>query len=221
MKPKKSNISISLILILVVAAYAVTMLIISLIPTKSTLNAVDDTAGVAEDSQVIIDVLDNDTDNDIATVTVDAYTQGANGSVYLISTDKTLRYTPRPGFFGTDTFTYTLKNAAGETKTATVTVTILSVNDLPQAEHDSASVTKNSSSLIDVLDNDEDADADETLVITVVNDPTHGTAVVEDGKVRYTPDTDFVGTDIFWYTISDGNGGTSEARITVTVVQGE
>jgi hypothetical protein len=220
MKPKK-KIGISFILILVVAVYAMAMLIISLIPSRSTLNAVGDEAVVAEDSQIVVNVLDNDTDNDKTTLTIDSYTQGANGSVLLISTDKTLRYTPRPGYFGTDTFTYTIKNADGETKTATVTVTIVSVNDLPQAEHDSASVTKNSSALIDVLANDEDADSADVLSITLVNEPTHGTAVIEDGKVRYTPDTDFVGTDIFYYTMSDGNGGTSEARITVTVVAGE
>lgn len=220
MKPKK-KIGISFLLILVVAAYAVTMLIISVIPTNSTLNAVDDVAVVAEDSQVTINVLANDADNDKATLTIDSYTQGANGSVFLVTADKTLRYTPRPSFFGTDTFTYTIKNAAGETKTATVTVTVLSVNDLPQAEHDSASVTKNSSVLIDVLANDEDPDATDVLVISSVNAPTHGSAVIENGKVRYTPNADFVGTDIFWYTISDGNGGTSEARITVTVVSGE
>lgn len=220
MKPKK-KIGISFILILVVAAYAVSMLIISLIPSRSSLNAVNDEAVVAEDSQIVVKVLDNDTDNDKTTLTIDSYTQGANGSVFLISSDKTLRYTPRPGYFGSDTFTYTIKNAAGETKTATVTVTIVSVNDLPLAEHDSASVTKNSSVLIDVLANDEDDDSADVLSITVVNDPTHGTAVIENGKVRYTPDADFVGTDIFYYTISDGNGGTSEARITVTVVAGE
>jgi hypothetical protein len=220
MKPKK-KIGISFILILVVAAYAVSMLIISLVPSRSSLNAVNDEAVVAEDSQIVVKVLDNDTDNDKTTLTIDSYTQGANGSVFLISSDKTLRYTPRPGYFGSDTFTYTIKNAAGETKTATVTVTIVSVNDLPLAEHDSASVTKNSSVLIDVLANDEDDDSADVLSITVVNDPTHGTAVIENGKVRYTPDADFVGTDIFYYTISDGNGGTSEARITVTVVAGE
>ena len=103
MKPKK-KIGISFILILVVAAYAMAMLIISLIPSRSTLNAVGDEAVVAEDSQIVVNVLDNDTDNDKTTLTIDSYTQGANGSVFLISTDKTLRYTPRPGYFGTDTF---------------------------------------------------------------------------------------------------------------------
>jgi hypothetical protein len=220
MKPKK-KIGISFILILVVSAYALTMLLISVIPTKSTLNAVNDVAVVAEDSQITINVLENDTDNDKTTLAIDSYTQGANGSVFLVTADKTLRYTPRPGFFGTDTFTYTIKNSAGETKTATVSVTIVSVNDLPQAEHDSASVTKNSSVLIDVLANDEDPDSADVLVITSVNTPTHGIAVIENGKIRYTPNADFVGTDIFYYMISDGNGGTSEARITVTVVLGD
>jgi len=220
MKPKK-KIGISMILIIIVAMYAIAMTVISLIPEKSTLAAVNDTAVVAEDSQIVVQVLGNDLDTNLATVTIDGYTQGTNGSVFLIAADKTLRYTPRSGFFGTDTFTYTIKNTLGDTKTATVTVTVVSVNDLPTAEHDVASVTKNSSVSIDVLDNDIDPDTADVLVITSVNDPTHGTAVITNGQVVYTPDTDFVGVDIFTYFISDGNGGVSQAEIRVTVIATE
>ncbi len=210
-----------MILIIIVAMYAIAMTVISLIPEKSTLAAVNDTAVVAEDSQIVVQVLGNDLDTNLATVTIDGYTQGTNGSVFLIAADKTLRYTPRSGFFGTDTFTYTIKNTLGDTKTATVTVTVVSVNDLPTAEHDVASVTKNSSVSIDVLDNDIDPDTADVLVITSVNDPTHGTAVITNGQVVYTPDTDFVGVDIFTYFISDGNGGVSQAEIRVTVIATE
>ena len=78
--------------------------------------------------------------------------------------------------------------------------------------------------MIDVLANDNDGpDTGETLTVTVVGNPPNGTAAIittpgpDFGKVSYTPDADFFGTDTFTYTISDGNGGTDTATVTVTV----
>ncbi len=70
---------------------------------------------------------------------------------------------------------------------------------------------------IPVLGNDTDVDGD-TLVLTGATDPAHGSvAAFADGTVVYTPDPDFHGTDSFNYTISDGNGGTDTATVTITV----
>ncbi len=44
-----------------------------------------------------------------------------------------------------------------------------------------------------------------------------GTVTIAAGKVLYTPKANFFGTDTFTYTISDGNGGTSKATVTVMV----
>ncbi|MCK7486884.1 MAG: hypothetical protein MZU97_16320 [Bacillus subtilis] len=63
MKPK-NKIGISMILIIIVAMYAIAMTVISLIPEKSTLAAVNDTAVVAEDSQIVVQVLGNDLDTE-------------------------------------------------------------------------------------------------------------------------------------------------------------
>ncbi|MCB9297815.1 MAG: cadherin-like domain-containing protein [Lewinellaceae bacterium] len=62
--------------------------------------------------------------------------------------------------------------------------------------------------------------------ITVVTQPTNGTAVVDDNgtptdptddTVDYTPDPDFNGTDTFTYEICDSNGDCDQAVATVTV----
>ena len=42
-------------------------------------------------------------------------------------------------------------------------------------------------------------------------------AAVLANALRYTPATDFTGTDVFSYTISDGNGGTDDAQVGVDV----
>ncbi len=84
--------------------------------------AVADNATTPEDTPVTIDVLNNDSDIDGDTLTVDSVTQGINGSV--TNNGGNVTYTPAPGFNGTDSFTYTISDGNGGTDTATVTVTI-------------------------------------------------------------------------------------------------
>lgn len=92
-------------------------------------------------------------------------------------------------------------------------------NSPPVAYDDSASTAIGTAVTIDVLGNDEDAD-DDPLTISGVSDPANGTATTDGAVVTYTSDADFVGTDAFTYTISDGNGGTASATVTVTVNPG-
>ncbi|NQV56338.1 MAG: tandem-95 repeat protein, partial [Rhodospirillales bacterium] len=48
--------------------------------------------------------------------------------------------------------------------------------------------------------------------------PAHGTVVINaDGTVTYTPDANYSGSDSFTYTISDGQGGTASATVSLTV----
>lgn len=65
---------------------------------------------------------------------------------------------------------------------------------------------------IDVLANDSDDGAPMALTISSVSNPTHGTATMVGNQIRYTPDTGFYGTEVFSYTITDG-----EFRVTASV----
>ncbi|WP_225409013.1 Ig-like domain-containing protein [Stigmatella hybrida] len=68
-------------------------------------------------------VLDNDTDPDTGdTLTVIEVTQPENGEVRL--ENGVVRYYPKPGFVGTDTFTYTVSDGKGGTDVVTVTVNV-------------------------------------------------------------------------------------------------
>jgi VCBS repeat-containing protein len=84
--------------------------------------AVNDSAITNEDTPVIIDVLNNDSDVDGDTLTVDSVTQGTNGPV--INNGGNVTYTPALGFNGTDSFNYTVSDGNGGTDTATVTVNV-------------------------------------------------------------------------------------------------
>jgi hypothetical protein len=73
------------------------------------------------------------------------------------------------------------------------------------------------SNAIAVLGNDSDPDGD-TITVTAVGSPTHGSAISSAGGVDYTPAAGYLGDDSFTYTISDGHGGNATATVHVTVV---
>src|SRR5436305_4537931 len=179
-------------------------------------DAVDDTATVMEDSGAnAIAVLANDTDSNSDPLTITAVTQGAHGAVTFSAAS--VSYTPSPNFFGTDTFTYTIDDGHSATDTATVTVTVLNIEDPPNAADDSATILEDSgANTIAVLANDSDVDGD-ALAVIAVTQGAHGNVSFSATSVSYTPAHDFFGSDSFTYTISDGNGGTASATVHVTV----
>ncbi|TWT70923.1 Ig-like domain-containing protein [Crateriforma conspicua] len=189
-------------------------------PVNDEPIANDDTASGDEDTAIVIDVLGNDAAgpaNETEAIEVTAVTDGANGTT-SINANGTITYIPNTDFNGTDSFTYTISD--GElTATATVNVTVNTVNDPPVAVDDTASVDEDSSVVISVLDNDDDGATNEsdTLSITAVGTPSNGTAIDNgDGTITYTPAADFFGSDSFTYTITDGTD-TDTATVTVTV----
>ncbi|MFP4345981.1 MAG: Ig-like domain-containing protein [Anaerolineales bacterium] len=176
----------------------------------------DDAFTVDEDSvDNVLDVLDGDSDADDDTLTVHAVGDPAHGTAS--DNDSDVLYTPDPDFYGIDVFTYTVADGHGSFDTATVTVTVSSVNDPPVADDDAFTVAEDSTAnALDVLDGDSDVDGG-TLTVHAVGDPAHGTATDNDTEVLYTPAPDFFGTDVFTYTVADGQGGFATATITVTV----
>src|SRR5688500_6254051 len=91
-------------------------------------------------------------------------------------------------------------------------------HDPPQTANDSASTPRGVSVVVHVLTNDTDPEGDE-LQVDSVGAPAHGTATAQsDGSVTYAPVAGFDGPDSFAYTISDGNGGTDTASVSITVM---
>ncbi len=185
-------------------------------PINDAPVAIDDTVGTNEDNAVVISVLINDSDVDLNTITVNGTTDPANGSVQ-INGGTTITYTPNQHYFGPDSFTYTIEDGAGGTDTATVNVTVGSVNDAPNVVADSASTNEDNAVIITVLGNDSDVEGD-TLTVDSATDPANGNVIINgDNTITYTPDADFNGGDSFTYTVIDGNGGSNTALVSVTV----
>lgn len=94
------------------------------------------------------------------------------------------------------------------------------INDLPQAEDDSATVNQGSqNNIINVLSNDSDANGNQLSVISaLVDDELGSVSMNSDDTLSFTPDADFSGDLEITYTISDGNSGTDSATVKVKVL---
>ena len=101
-------------------------------PVNEPPEASDDNAETAEDTPVRIHALDNDIDPDGDSLRVASVSEAAHGTVEIID-GTTVLYSPNENWHGEDRFTYVASD--GElTDEATVSVTVLPVNDAPTAE---------------------------------------------------------------------------------------
>ena len=185
---------------------------VTVTPVNDAPQALDDVITTEAGVAGLANVLANDSDPDGDTLTIQSFTQGANGTVECAGTDCT--YTPDPGFSGSDSFTYTVSDGHGGTDTATVDVTVAGggPNSPPEAADDEA--TRVAAPVdIPVLANDVDPD-DDPLEVTGVTAPAHGTAVIsaDHQSVTYQATDSFALTDSFTYTVSDGQAVRTRRR---------
>lgn len=179
-------------------------------------DVVDDVLDTDEDVDITFNVLTGAGDAEADSFEnsgriITSHTQPANGTV-VMAPDGNVTYTPDENWHGVDTFQYTV-TSGGVTETATVQITVRSVNDAPVAVNDPFTVAEDGSVTIDVLGNDSDVESD-PITITHVDDiaiqegetvtVTNGTVKLEGGKLIFTPTPDYHGPASFEYTISDG-----------------
>ncbi|UWR25066.1 tandem-95 repeat protein [Sulfitobacter sp. S223] len=187
-------------------------------PPNADPVAVDDVIFLDEDTMITFDPTANDSDLDGDSLTVaEVLSEPTNGTVVL-NGDGTVSYTPDADFFGTDSFDFVIADGRGGTDVSNVSVSVNGVEDNPVANDDFANVLQGEAVLIDLLANDTDADGDALSILSIV-DPANGSIVNNgDGTVSYTAsDPDFVGTVTFEYVLSDGDGPTDMATVSIGV----
>lgn len=176
--------------------------------------AVNDTASTASATNVIVNVLNNDTDPDSDTLTIASVGTAQNGTAVIAG--NSISYTPNANFSGIDSFSYTINDGNGHNATAAVIVTVAppAINHAPDAVEDAPSTDHTVAITINVLANDTDPDGD-TLTVTSITPPTFGTTTLNaDGSVLFDPQGN-IGSITFSYTISDGRGGTDSTVVTI------
>jgi archaellum component FlaF (FlaF/FlaG flagellin family) len=166
-----------------------------------------------EDSFANIVLTGSDPNNHPLTFRVE--TQPAHGT--LSGTPPNLLYTPIANYHGADSFGFVANDGYVDSALALVSISVTSINDQPVAENDTASTLENTPVTIAVLENDSDVDND-PLSISNTGAAANGTVIHNGTVITYTPNVDYVGTETFTYTISDGNGGEASAQVSVTVI---
>jgi hypothetical protein len=103
---------------------------------------------------------------------------------------------------------------------ASVTITVIPVNDPPTAADDSLATDEDTSlsiSAAQLLANDADVDGD-PLGLAVVAAPSHGAlAQNPDGSLSYAPDSNYHGVDSFTYKLNDGAADSNVATVVITI----
>lgn len=164
-------------------------------------------------------VLANDTDPDGNALVAVLVTGPSQGTLSL-NANGTFSYTHNGSPTVTDRFSYRANDGQANGNVATVTIAVVvPVNRAPVANDDRFAVKVNTAQAIafsQLLDNDSDPDGDSLWVVSAQS-IAHGTLSVVAGQLVFTPDADFEGLAGFDYTISDGHGGISTARVHITV----
>lgn len=108
--------------------------------------------------------------------------------------------------------------AGVESDIVTIKITVVAVNDNPEAGDDTAEVNENSTSnMIDVLANDSDVDEGDNLTLSSVNYSGSGTLKIENNQINYVPAQGFSGKESATYNVSDSNGGSADGNLIITV----
>ena len=176
--------------------------------------ATDDFDETLEETAVTISILDNDSDPEGDALTI-TEALSDDGTV-VINDDGTITFTPNDDFFGEAVIDYTITDGNGGFDDSRVFVTVTNVNDDPVAVDDQASTDEDTPVTIAVLGNDSDPDQD-TLTVTEATSDDGDVVINDDGTITFTPAPDFTGDAVITYTIEDGNGGTDDAVVTVSV----
>jgi VCBS repeat-containing protein len=186
--------------------------------------AVDDTDSTDEDTPRDTRVTANDITGEQPN-TLEVISGPSHGSA-VPKNKNSITYSPDLNYYGPDSYVYRLCDRDPECATATVYMTVNPVNDPPNAVNDTATTDSTTPVTIPVLSNDTDVEGDTLLLesfdttslngATIVRFDNGSPGVLSDDQVTYTPLSTFSGTDVFTYTVSDGQAS-SNGQVSVTV----
>jgi len=177
--------------------------------------ATNSTVTTDEDVPAAATLVASDADGDPLTYTI--LSQPSHGT--LSGTAPDLTYTPASNWSGLDAITFRVSDGMDESGMATVTITVLPVNDAPVADDVSAEAWVDRGVSITLSASDVEND---DLTFTLVTDPAHGAVSNLDpaaGTLTYTPDAGYVGDDSFTYAANDGQADSNVATVTVEMAE--
>ncbi len=202
---------------------------------KNKPNALDDSIVVDEGgtatalSNDSLSVLDNDIDLDtIDMLTATLLDTTTYGSIKL-NKNGTFTYTHDGSENFTDSFTYIVTDIAGQSDTATVHITINSVNDnapianpeeLVVFKGETVEVTTNGDTTVLANDTDADLNGMDNIKVVLVSDVSNGTLVLDSvtGEFSYTHNGTETYIDSFSYMLNDGVQDGNVVTVGITIL---
>lgn len=183
---------------------------LTITPVDDPPIAIDDSVTTQEDVPVSIGLLSSDPDGDPLTYSI--VTGPSHGS--LSGTEPNITYTPQANFSGSDNFTYKINDGKTDSASATVSITVISVNDAPTANNDSVTVQEDTPTPITLVGSDPEGDP---LTFSIVAGPSHGSLSGTEPNLTYTPDKDFDFSDRFTFKVNDGTTDSNDAIVSITI----
>jgi len=163
-----------------------------------------------EDAVASITLTASDADLDALTYTI--VLSPLHGT--LTGAPPNLTYTPALNYNGSDFLTFKVNDGTGDSNTATVSITVSPVNDLPAVTSQAVSTPEDVPLPVSLTGTDPDGDA---LTWTIVGLPTHGSLTGSGPNRVYTPAANYDGTDSFTFTANDGSGDSNTGTVSITV----
>jgi hypothetical protein len=171
--------------------------------------------------------LGNDIDLNGEVLTAVSIQDNVDHGVLAAFADGNFTYTPDPGFIGTDSFAYRMRDASNNfSDPVLVTIEVLPAANRPAIGTPDAYTmladTTLSVAASGFLVNDVDPDGEAVTAVSIQDNVDHGVlAAFADGNFTYTPDAGFVGTDSFAYRMRDASNNFSDPIVvTIEVYEG-
>jgi VCBS repeat-containing protein len=196
---------------------AATVTVTVTLPNSAPI-ANDDSFQLEEDQVLEVSapgVLENDSDAEGQPITAALVSDVIHGSL-ILNEDGSFTYAPDLDYNGMDSFTYQVSDGDLPSNSATVSIDVAPVNDIPLAVDDMAQGEEGVIIEINVLVNDEGM-GDDPISVELETIPDNGTVEVVGNLIRYTPIVGFLGDDSFIYKATDVDSGTSSARVSVSI----
>ncbi|MDA3853245.1 MAG: Ig-like domain-containing protein, partial [Bacteroidales bacterium] len=169
---------------------------------------------VEDGPKTLLQVLQNDEDKDRkGLILSEIYSTSLGTATVELNA---IAYTPGTNQYGHDTLFYVIRDKDNDLDTATVIVSIAARNDSPEAYNDVATTDEDQVIDIFVLENDIDIDQS-TLRLDSVGAALHGSILIDDDKITYTPATNYFGADSFLYYVKDHEDDRVHAQVKVTI----
>ena len=133
----------------------------------------------------------------------------------LTGTPPKVTFKPATNYNGENSFTFKANDGTLDSNIATVSITIIAVNDPPVAKAQSVTTNRNTAKGITLAATDADNDP---LTYQIVAGPSHGILGGAPPAITYTPAADYAGSDSFTFKANDGTVDSNVATISITVV---